>query len=148
MVQRILDGFDLPANPRVAISDFATGETISHLQPLLPGASFLSATALLRPMRVIKTEADIALMREAGRITEAAFADTLKALRLGMTELEIVEEVNYQLRKHGSLGPIFSRHRFYNSGPDHPLLFWRANGELASGAESASFDPLRFRRHL
>ena len=122
MVQGILDGFDLPAKPRVAISDFARAETVSHLQPLLPDAYWLSATKLLRPMRVLKSEADIDLMKEAGRITENAFAETLTRLRHGMTELEIVEEVNYQLRKHGSLGQSFTT-SLYNSGPDHPLLF-------------------------
>ncbi len=122
MVKGILDDFDLPDNPRVAISDFSKGETVSHLQPLLPEATWLSATALLRPMRVIKSQADIELMKQAGRITEAAFADTLKTLRHGMTELEIVEEVNYQLRKHGSLGQSFTT-SLYNSGPNHPLLF-------------------------
>ena len=122
LVKSILDDFNLPDNPRIAISDFSSGETVSQLQPLLPGATWISATQLLRPMRVIKSEADIELMKEAGRITEAAFADTLKALRLGMTELEIVEEVNYQLRKHGSLGQSFTT-SLYNSGPNHPLLF-------------------------
>ena len=122
MVKSILDGFNLPDNPRVAISDFASGETVSNLQPLLPDAVWLSATNLLRPMRVIKSDADIELMKAAGRITEAAFAETLTSLRLGMTELEIVEEVNYQLRKHGSLGQSFTT-SLYNSGPNHPLLF-------------------------
>lgn len=122
MVKGILDAFNLPDKPRVAISDFTRGETVSNLQPLLPGATWLSATDLLRPLRVIKSQSDIDEMKEAGRITEAAFADTLKALKLGMTELEIVEEVNYQLRKHGSLGQSFTT-SLYNSGPDHPLLF-------------------------
>ncbi len=127
MVRGILEGFNLPANPRVAISNFATGETVSHLQPILPDAVWLSATKLLHPMRVLKTEADIELMKEAGRITEAAFAETLTSLRHGMTELEIVEEVNFQLRKHGSLGQSFTT-SLYNSGPDHPLL-WGARME-------------------
>ena len=122
LVKGILADFGLPDNPRVAISDFTRGETVSNLAPLLPGASWHSATDMLRPMRVIKSEADIDEMREAGRITEAAFADTLKALRLGMTELEVVEEVNYQLRKHGSLGQSFTT-SLYNSAPQHPLLF-------------------------
>ncbi len=122
MVKGILDDFNLPDKPRVAISDFTRGETVSNLQPLLPGATWLSATDLLRPLRVIKSESDIDEMKEAGRITEAAFADTLKALRPGMTELEIVEEVNYQLRRHGSLGQSFTT-SLYNSGPNHPLLF-------------------------
>ena len=122
MVKGILDDFNLPENPRVAISDFTRGETVSNLQPLLPGATWLSATDLLRPLRLIKSQSDIDEMKEAGRITEAAFADTLSSLKLGMTELEIVEEVNYQLRKHGSLGQSFTT-SLYNSGPNHPLLF-------------------------
>ena len=122
MLKNILDDFNLPDKPRVAISDFTRGETISRLQPLLPDATWLSATDLLRPMRVIKTQADIDEMKEAGRITEAAFADTVAALRPGMTELEIVAEVNYQLRKHGSLGQSFTT-SLYNSGPNHPLKF-------------------------
>ncbi len=122
MLKKILDDFKLPDQPRVAISDFTRGETISKLQALLPGATWLSATDLLRPMRAIKTQADIDEMKEAGRITEAAFADTLSALRLGMTELEIVAEVNYRLRKHGSLGQSFTT-SLYNSGPNHPLKF-------------------------
>ena len=122
MVKSILDDFNLPENPRVAISDFTRGETVSNLQPLLPGATWLSATDLLRPLRLIKSQRDIDEMKEAGRITEAAFAATLSSLKLGMTELEIVEEVNYQLRKHGSLGQSFTT-SLYNSGPNHPLLF-------------------------
>lgn len=122
MVKGILDDFNLPDNPRVAISDFTRGETVSNLQPLLPGATWLSATDLLRPLRVIKSQSDIDEMKEAGRITEAAFADTLTSLRPGMTELEIVEEVNFQLRRHGSLGQSFTT-SLYNSGPNHPLLF-------------------------
>jgi Xaa-Pro dipeptidase len=39
-----------------------------------------------------------------------------------MTELEVVTEVDYQLRKHGSLGPSFTT-SLYCSGPNHPLLF-------------------------
>ena len=122
MVKKILDGFNLPENPRIAISDFTRGETISNLQPIVPNATYLSASELLRPMRMIKSQHDIDEMKEAGRITEAAFADTLSNLKLGMTELEVVEEVNYQLRKHGSLGQSFTT-SLYNSGPNHPLLF-------------------------
>jgi Xaa-Pro dipeptidase len=122
MVAGFLRAFDLPKNPRVAISDFCKGETISELNKLLPGASFVSATEILRSLRVLKSEDEIAVMRKAGEITEAAFADVLKKLKHGMTELDIVSEVDYQLRKHGSFGPSFST-SLYNSGPNHPLLF-------------------------
>ncbi|MFK7804759.1 MAG: M24 family metallopeptidase, partial [Anaerolineae bacterium] len=120
--KNILDSFDLPANPRIAIGDKALGETISGLHKLLPGATFISATDILRQMRVIKSEAEIDMMRKAGAITEAAFADVCKRLKHGMLELDVVTEVDYQLRRHGSLGPSFTT-SLYCSGPDHPLMF-------------------------
>jgi Xaa-Pro aminopeptidase len=112
----------LPEKPRVAISNHATGETVVHLQKLLPDAVFISATELLRPLRVIKSEDEIAIMRQAGEITERAFAAVLSHLKHGMTELDMVSEVDHQLRVHGALGPSFTT-SFYNSGPNHPLLF-------------------------
>ncbi len=122
LVKDIVRGFQLPERPLVAISDHATGETVVHLQRILPDAVFISATDLLRPMRVIKSEDEIAIMRRAGEITEAAFADVVRQLKLGMTELDLISEVDYQLRRHGSLGPSFTT-SLYNSGPNHPLLF-------------------------
>jgi len=122
LVRDILRRFDLPARPRVAISDLTTGETIVRLQKLLPDAAFVSATAILRGLRVVKDEGEIAIMRRAGQMTEAAFADVLAQLRHGMTELDLVSEVDYQLRRHGSLGPSFTT-SLYNSGPNHPLMF-------------------------
>lgn len=122
LVKDILASFNLPDKPRVAVSDWALGETVSALNAILPNATFVSATDILREMRVIKSEDDIEMMRQAGAITEAAFTDVLKNLKIGMTELEIVSEVDYQLRKHGSLGPSFTT-SLYNSGPNHELLF-------------------------
>ncbi|MGJ3238564.1 MAG: M24 family metallopeptidase [Anaerolineae bacterium] len=122
MVQDILENFDLPAQARVAISDWAQGETVSALNAILPAVTFVSATDILRDMRVIKSDDEIAMMRKAGAITEAAFTDVLANLKHGMTELEVISEIDYQLRKHGSLGPSFTT-SLYNSGPNHPLLF-------------------------
>lgn len=117
----IIAGVRLPARPRIAISEFAHAESTIHLQALLPDAIFVSATAILRELRVIKSEDEIATMREAGRITEAAFADVIPRLRFGMTELDVVTEVDFQMRRHGSLGATFTT-SLYNSGPNHPLL--------------------------
>jgi Xaa-Pro dipeptidase len=122
LVADILKGFKLPAAPRLAISDLAHGETIVAIHRLLPDAKFISATKILRQMRVIKDADEIATMRKAGEITEAAFADVIKNLKHGMTELEVVQEVNFQLRRHGSLGESFTT-SLYNSGPNHQLLF-------------------------
>lgn len=122
LVRNIVQGFHLPARPRVAISDRAYGHSTTGIQSVLPDATFLSATDLLRPQRTTKTADEIAVMQKAGEITEAAFAATLGNLRLGMTELDIMAEVDYQIRKHGGAGPSFTT-SMYNSGPNYPLIF-------------------------
>lgn len=122
LLRDILNQFRLPDTPAVAISDHTEGETVVELQTLLPDAVYQSATRLLNPMRAVKDADDIEAMRQAGAVTEAAFADVLRQLKQGMTELDIIAEVDYQLRRHGALGPSFTT-SLYNSGPNHPLLF-------------------------
>ena len=142
LAQNILAGFDLPEKPRVAISDGADAESVVNIQQLLPGAQFVSATALLNPLRALKSEAEIAVMRRAGAITEAAFQDVLPRLRVGMTELDVMSEVNYQLRRHGSLGESFVT-TMYCSGPGHPLIFGRrleTQGRALNAPVSLLFD--------
>lgn len=122
MVAGFIKEFGLVEDARVAISDSTHGVTVSALNELLPRASFVSATALLQPLRAVKSDDEIAVMRQAGEVTEQAFGEVLKRLEHGMTELDVVTEVDHQLRKHGSLGPSFTT-SLYNSGPNHPLLF-------------------------
>ena len=121
LVAGILRELALPARPRVAISDHAHAESVVQIQQLLPDAVFLSATDILRELRTIKDADEIEAMRRAGAVTEAAFADVVAQLKLGMTELDIISEVDYQMKRHGSLGPTFTT-SLYNSGPNLPLL--------------------------
>lgn len=123
LVSDIVRGFGLSGDaPRIAISDRALAETVSRLHGLFPRATFISATDLLRPLRMIKSEDEIATMRKAGEITEAAFTAVLPKLKHGMTELDVITEVNYELRRHGALGPSFTT-SLYNVGPNHELIF-------------------------
>ncbi|MHB2170040.1 M24 family metallopeptidase [Alsobacter sp. R-9] len=121
LARDILQGFDLPARPRIAVSDKAEGESLIHLQRMLPDAVFVSATQILRTLRTVKSPEEIALMKEAGRMTEAAFAEVLPKLKLGMTELDVIAEVDFQMKRQGSLGATFTT-SLYNTGPNHPLL--------------------------
>jgi len=122
----IVNNFSLSSSPRIAIGNTAFAETIVWLQKLIPTARFTNAGDLLRPLRRIKSSEEIAVMREAGAVTEAAFADVIARLKHGMTEYEIDAEVDLQLRKHGALGPSFVT-AMYNSGPQHHLGLGHAN---------------------
>ncbi len=124
MVRGILKELGVGAGAVIATSDDAEAESLIELQALVSGARFASATQILRKLRVIKDADEIATMREAGRITEAAFADVVGMLKIGMTELDIVAEVDFQMKRHGSLGPSFTT-SLYNTGPNHPMRFGR-----------------------
>lgn len=122
MVKGFIKEFALPEGAKIAIGRETSGEMVSEFNALAPGVSFVSASDILQPLRAIKSEEEIAVMRRAGEITEKAFAEVIKKLEHGMLELDLVSEVDYQLRKQGSLGPSFTT-SLYNSGPNHPLLF-------------------------
>jgi Xaa-Pro aminopeptidase len=122
LLRDLLTGFKLPAKPRIALSDSSRGETVVGLQKLYPDARFSSATALLNPLRRIKGPDEIEVMRRAGVVTETAFAEVLKQLKHGMTELDIISEVDLQLRRAGAFGPSFTT-SMYNSGPNYRLIF-------------------------
>ncbi len=111
------------ADPKqAALGEKTTGETFIHLQQAYPGIEFVPASELLLRQRMIKSADEIALMKKAGEITEAAFADVIGALKHNMTELDVILETDYQLRKHGSFGPSFTT-TLYCVGPEHELFF-------------------------
>lgn len=120
-MRALLHDLGLPAQPRVAVSNHTTAETILALQSVMPQARFVSAATLMNSLRAIKSEDEIALMRRAGEMTEAAFAAILSQLRHGMTELDVMAEVHFQLWRHGSPGSSFTP-LLENSGPSHPLF--------------------------
>jgi Xaa-Pro aminopeptidase len=122
LVKQVAIQLKLPPRPRVAVSDATRAETLIGIQKLYPEVRFSSATALLNPLRRVKSEAEIEIMREAGVITEKAFEAVLGQLKHGMTELDVINEVDLQLRKHGAFGPSFPT-RMYNSGPNYQPVF-------------------------
>ena len=122
MVKGIIESMDLPRSPRVAVSDDAEAQTLIAIQGLLPDVRFVSATRLLRRLRVIKSPEEIETMKAAGKITEDALGAVIANLKLGMTELDIVTEIDFQMRRRGSLGPSFAT-SLYVSGPNHPMIF-------------------------
>jgi Xaa-Pro dipeptidase len=122
LVRGLHETFGLPDHPRVAVGDATRGATVSALQALLPAAAFVSASDCCGRCGRSSPPAEIDVMRRAGAITEAAFAAVLERLEHGMTELDVVSEIDHQLRRHGSLGPSFTT-SLYVSGPHHPLRF-------------------------
>ncbi len=122
LVKDVLKQFALPRPAKVALEDRAWVESVLNLQRLLPDLEFSQASAILMPLRVIKDEAEIAVMKKAGQITEAAYQASLGQLRHGMTNLDLITEVNYQIKKQGGFTNSFVT-GFYNMGKNYPFDF-------------------------
>ena len=122
MAKDVLASLKIQSDANVALEDRAWVETVLNVHKALPSATFSQASALLMPLRRIKDEDEINIMRKAGEITEAAFAATLPKLRHGMCNLDLISEVQYQLKKHGAQTDSFVT-SFYNMGVNYPFDF-------------------------
>ena len=122
LVRDVLAALGVGAGATVAIEDRARAETVLNLQALIPNLKLRSASDIMRPLRMIKDADELAILRKAGEITEAAYQATLARIKPGMTTLDLITETNYQLKKHGSYAPSFLT-SFYNMGRGFPFKF-------------------------
>ncbi len=81
---------------------------------------------VLDPMRLRKDPAEIARMREAARISVAAFGAVLGGLRAGMGEWEVEAALEAGFRGRGANGPAFAT--IVAAGVNGCTLHYSANG--------------------
>lgn len=120
LVRQVLADLKVPAAAKVAMDNRSWAESMLMIQALLPEASYTLAEALLMPLRMVKDAAEIAIMRQAGVITEQAYEAVRGKLQHGMTTLDLISEVNYQLQRHGATTNSFAT-AFYNRGKHAPF---------------------------
>ncbi len=90
----------------------------SAIQSAFPGAAFVDLGSEVAALRRHKSPLEIRLLREAGRITDAAFDAIRTELRPGVTEVEIAARVAYLMQQAGA-GLSFEP--TVVSGNDHPI---------------------------
>ena len=62
---------------------------------------------MIEDQRQIKDDEEIALMQKAQDITDHAFSEVVKHIKLDMTEIEVAAELEYFMRKAGASGLAF-----------------------------------------
>jgi len=77
-------------------------EEYEMLRAALPRATFVDATRAVWRARVVKSEEEIAVMRQAARIADRATQAGIDAVAVGRTEDEIAAEVHRVAILHGS----------------------------------------------
>jgi Xaa-Pro aminopeptidase len=85
------------------------GDEMTHsewlrLEKVFPGSKAVNSTTALRQVRSVKTAYELELIREGGRRQSEAFRVFPSLYKPGMTDHEFAVEMEYEIRKRGSLG--------------------------------------------
>lgn len=78
------------------------------LQNLFPNAVFKAVEDKLNELRLIKDESELAILREAARLADLGVEVGVSAIKEGVSELEIVAKIEYELKKKGVREMSFS----------------------------------------
>ena len=70
------------------------------------GQPLLETSGIVRKVRAVKSEEEIAVLREAARLTDQAFDAALEAARPGVPETDVARRIEAFLRDHG-VSPSF-----------------------------------------
>lgn len=84
-----------------------TVSQLKRLEKAFDGVALADLPGACEELRRIKTPAEIANIRMAQQITDAAFTHICSVLHRGMTELEVAAELEYFMRKNGADGLAF-----------------------------------------
>ena len=93
--------------------DGVPAATLEWWRSQLPEAEIVDISRPLRELRSIKSPAELSALREGGRRLASVLAEVPELLREGQREVDLSVEIEYRLRKAGSLGS--PRLRGFNS---------------------------------
>ena len=119
-------GLPLPRRAGMEL-DVVPVETFQRFAKVLPGCEMVGATHQIRMVRAVKSEYEIAIMKDAALQVDKVCRRAREIIREGMTDLELAAELEYTARKEGHQG--LSRMRGFNAE-----LFY---GHIFSGSDSA-----------
>jgi Xaa-Pro aminopeptidase len=87
---------------RIALDDRAWAQHVLALRGIPLEAELTLASSLIAPMRAIKDDDELAAMRRASEMADLVFARTLPLLKVGVTEFEVIREVDLQFQLAGA----------------------------------------------
>ena len=140
VLKGVLSRFDLRST-KVALDDRTWAQTALAFRRLLPEVEFVLASDIIAPLRMIKSQAELNLMRRAGQVTDAVFQKALAVLKPGVSELDVANEINYQFKSQGAQCTSFVTAIYFN-GPTHApdVLAAQASGRALQPGDSVMFD--------
>ncbi|MGI6074256.1 MAG: M24 family metallopeptidase [Fermentimonas sp.] len=105
-----------------------------RLENALGSPKLLNMSGYLSRLRMIKNDYELNEMRESAKIHSKVYEEIPKLYRKGMTDLELQIEIEYSMRKHGSLG-------IFRSNGDNMDIFM---GSVLAGDNAQHSSPYDF----
>lgn len=108
------------AGGRLAVQDRLWSSFTLALQAALPGASWAPGSTVMRELRMIKTPAEIAALREVGAAIDAVHARVPELLRSGRSEAEVGRDIGELiLEEHDEINFIIVASGPNGASPHH-----------------------------
>lgn len=85
-----------------------TVERFESLGEVIGATRYVDVEEPLREMRLIKSADEVTRMKRAIQLVEDSLREALKKVKPGVTEMEIVAELEFQMKRLGAEGPSFS----------------------------------------
>jgi Xaa-Pro dipeptidase len=101
-------------------SSHLTYERSEQLGHILGGVTFTSAEEKLHYMRMVKDEQEIAILREAAKLADYGVEVGVSALASGKTEMEVLAQIEFELKKKGIREMSFSTMVLYGEKSADP----------------------------
>ena len=125
--------------------DFRTDDSLSAGRTFVqrfwaanPSVTVKSADELLDSLVVVKSRAEVALLRKAVDISVQGQVAAMKAVRPGVNESEIHALTDYTFRMAGATGPSFRA--IIGSGPNSTSYHYRDNNRVMQAGEVVVMD--------
>ncbi len=122
---------------RVAVSDSLTAYHLLRLQDRLAGASWSSATDVLRQLRIVKDADEVELLRLAGAAADRVIDQIASGRLVGRTEADVAAEVRERLQAEGHELAHFA---IVASGPNSASPHHAASARVIQAGEPIVLD--------
>jgi Xaa-Pro aminopeptidase len=122
---------------RLGVSDRLMAMHLLRLQRALPGATFESATVVLRELRMTKDADEIALLRTAAHAADRVVGQIAAGRLVGRTEAEVAREVRERLIAEGHDEAQFA---IVGSGPNSASPHHEASNRIIEAGDPIVLD--------
>jgi len=99
-LKRVFGAYNLRGKG-IAIEERAWAHTVLLFREVLPYSKLVNANEIIEPMRMIKDDDEIAVMKKAGEITDRVYGKVVDALERGMSEIDVANIIDYEFMKQG-----------------------------------------------